>query len=98
APDRLGVGEVELMGVLVGLEGLVVLAQRAGDAAQHVLHGVLLATLLLGALLDQEVGERLGLGPFLAVDVLGDQGQRGVLVVPVALQRKLVGLDSGFVL
>jgi hypothetical protein len=86
------------VGVLVGFEGLFVLPQRAGDGTQHVVERVLLAAIALAALLDEELGQRLGLRPALFGDVLADEGEGSFLVVVVALQRQLVGLDAEIVL
>jgi len=86
------------VGFGIGLERLVVLAERARDPTEQVVHRVLLAALALAALLDEQVGERLGLGPLFFVDVLGDERERGLLVVGIALQGELVRLNARVVL
>ena len=99
AADRLLVGEIELVRRLVGLERLLVLAERRAAPCRACSGAVLLAALALAALLER--ASRRAARPSAhcsVVDVLVDERQRRVLVVGVALQRELVGLHGAVVL
>ena len=92
--ERRQVGRVDLLRLLEGLDGLLDLLELHGRLAELEGQAMLLVGLALPRALHQHLEQREGILVALGLPVLVHQRHRGVLVVRVLLERRLVGLDG----